>query len=151
MAEGDAPRIIADVSSYEQMLTALRARVTELQVNGERFDEYAGLPRGYLSKLVGAKPTRRIGMCSWQAVLSGLALRCLFVADEEAERRLRERLPPNNLSYVRADATHVVLTFRFMQKIGRLGAQARIDNSTKAQRQQWARRAAIARWRKANP
>ena len=69
MAEGSAPRILADVSSYEQMLAALRARVTELQVNGERFDEYAGLPRGYLSKLVGAKPTRRIGMCSWQAVL----------------------------------------------------------------------------------
>ena len=38
-----------------------------------------------------------------------------------------------------------------MQKIGRLGAQARVDNSTKAQRQEWARRAAIARWRKADP
>jgi len=32
---------------------------------------------------------------------------------------------------VRGGGTHVVLTFRFMQKIGRLGAQARIDNSTK--------------------
>jgi len=152
MAEGDEqPRIIADVSSYEQMLTALRARVAELQINGERFDEYAGLPRGYLSKLVGAKPIRRIGMTSWTPVLAGLGLRCLFVEDEAATQRLRDRLAPRNGSYVRADATHVVLTFRFMQKIGRLGAQARVDNSTKQQRRQWARRAAIARWRKAHP
>jgi hypothetical protein len=41
-----------------------------------------------------------------------------------------------------------VLTVRFFQKIGRKGAQARIDNSTKQQRQEWARKAAIARWRK---
>jgi hypothetical protein len=40
------------------MLEALRRRVNELALNGERFDEYAGLPRGYLSKLVGAKPVR---------------------------------------------------------------------------------------------
>jgi hypothetical protein len=149
MAEGEGPRVIADVSSYEQMLAALRARVNELQINGERFDEYAGLPRGYLSKLIGIRPVRRLGMTSFEPVLASLGLRCLLVVDEEAERRLRERLMPRNQSYVRADATHVVLTFRFMQKIGRLGAKARIDNSTKAQRQEWARKAAVARWRKA--
>jgi hypothetical protein len=152
MSAGDErPRIIADVSSYEQMLAALRARVTELQINGERFDEYAGLPRGYLSKLVGARPIRRLGMISFEPVLAALGLRCLFVEDQEATARLKNRLRPRDESYVRADATHVVLTFRFMQKIGRLGAQARIDNSTKQQRREWARRAAIARWQKANP
>jgi hypothetical protein len=151
LAEGVAPRIIASFDSYEGMLEAIRARVNELALNGERFDEYAGLPRGYFSKLVGAKPTRRLGMCSFSPVLAGLGLRCLFVEDEAATKRLKNRLPPRNGSYVRADATHVVLTFRFMQKIGRLGAQARIDNSTKQQRQEWARTAAIARWRKHNP
>jgi hypothetical protein len=48
-------------------------------------------------------------------------------------------------------APSIVLTVRFFQKIGRLGAQARIDNSTAEQRRKWARRAAIARWRKASP
>jgi hypothetical protein len=148
LAEGDErPKIIADVSSYEQMLDALRARVSALQVNGQIFDEYCGLPRGYLSKLVGANPVRRLGMTSFGPVVTALGLRCLFVEDEAATKRLRERVPPRNPAYVRGDATHVVLTFRFMQKIGRLGAQARIDNSTEAQRRKWARRAAIARWR----
>jgi hypothetical protein len=151
MAEGDErPRVIADVSSYEQMLDALRARVTALQVNGQIFDEYCGLPRGYLSKLVGANPVRRLGMTSFGPVVSALGLRCLFIEDEQATERLKKKLPPRNNSYVRADATHVVLTFRFMQKIGRLGAQARIDNSTPTQRRKWARQAAIARWRKAH-
>jgi len=151
MAEGEAPRIVASFDSYEGMLEALRGRVAELQISGERFDEFAGLPKGYLSKLFGARPVRRLGMVSFQPVLAGLGLRCLFVEDAQATQRLKNRVPPRNGSYVRADATHVVLTFRFMQKIGRLGAQARVANSTKAQRREWARRAAIARWRKANP
>ena len=150
MAEGDGPRVVAEFSDYAGMLDALRRRVNELALNGERFDEYAGLPRGYLSKLVGAKPTRRLGMVSFQPVLAGLGLRCLFVVDEEAERRLKERCQPRNSSYVRA-APSIVLTVRFFQRIGRKGAQARVDNSTKQQRQKWARNAAIARWRKANP
>jgi hypothetical protein len=148
MAEGDAPRVIADISSYEEMIAALRRRVNELNINGERFDEYAGLPRGYLSKLVGANPVRRLGMSSFEPVLSGLGLRCLFVEDEAATQRLKNRLPPRNGSYVRGGVTHLALTTRFMQKIGRLGAQARIDNSTEAQRRKWARQAAIARWAK---
>jgi hypothetical protein len=147
MAEG---RVLAEITSYEEMLTALRSRVTELQISGERFDEYAGLPRGYLSKLVGAKPIRRLGMQSFQPVLAGLGLRCLFVEDPEATERLKSRVPPRNGSYVRA-APSIVLTVRFFKRIGRLGAQARIDNWTKQQRQEWARKAAIARWRKADP
>jgi hypothetical protein len=44
-----------------------------------------------------------------------------------------------------------VLTVRYFKKIGRKGAQARVDNSTKAQRQEWARAAARARWKNGNP
>jgi hypothetical protein len=143
----ERPRVIASFHSYEGMLEALRTRVAELNVNGERFDEFAGLPRGYLSKLIGARPVRRIGMCSFEPLLSALGLKCLFVVDEAATQRLRDRVPPRNSSFVRG-TPRIVLTVRFFQRIGRRGAQARIDNSTAAQRQEWARRAAIARWRK---
>jgi hypothetical protein len=149
-AEGEGRRVVAEFSDYAGMLDALRRRVNELALNGERFDEYAGLPRGYLSKLVGAKLIRRLGMISFEPVLAGLGLRCLFVVDEEAERRLRNRVPPRNSSYVRGTPS-IVFTVRFFKKIGRKGAQARVDNSTKEQRREWARRAAIVRWRKANP
>jgi hypothetical protein len=88
-------------------------------------------------------------MTSLGPVVSGFGLRCLFVEDEAATQRLRNRLTPRNPAYVRS-APSIVLTLRFFQRIGRLGAQARVDNSTAEQRRKWARRAAIARWQKGN-
>jgi hypothetical protein len=140
-------RVIGEFVSYQDMLAVIRQRVQELNVNGECFDEYAGLPRGYLSKLIGVRPVRRIGLQSFQPLWTALGLKLRAIEDREATERLRNRLPPRNQSYVR-DAPSIVLTVRFFQKIGRLGAQARIDNSTEAQRRKWARHAANTRWAK---
>jgi hypothetical protein len=65
MPEGSAPRVIATFGSYAEMLEAIRARVNELQIHGERFDNFAGLPDGYFAKLVGVRPIRRLGMVSF--------------------------------------------------------------------------------------
>ena len=168
MSEGEGLRIVGEFVDYPGMLDALRRRVNELQLNGERFDEYAGLPRGYLSKLVGANPVRRLGMISFAPVLAGLGLRCLFVEDEAATQRLKKRVLPRNSSYARSVASYVTLPRKFMQAIGRKGGLARIanstarqrsksarlaikarfENSTMRQRQAWARKAARVRWRK---
>jgi hypothetical protein len=130
------------------MLAALRARVNELQINGERFDEYSGLPRGYLSKLIGARPIRRLGMTSFAPVLAGLGLRLLVIEDQEATERLKNCFPPRNQSYVRSVAVHGHLTTRFLQKIGRNGGENSRVNLSKRLRKQLARKAAFARWRK---
>jgi len=147
---GDEPRIIASFDSYEGMLDTIRERMRQLQVAGTAFDQFCGLPLAYTQKIIGPRPIRRLGMSSFGPVLNGLGLRCLFVEDPEGTERLKSRVPPRNGSYVRGGATHLTLTTRFMQKIGRLGARARIDNSTAEQRQKWARAAANARWGKAN-
>ena len=147
MAEGDEPRVIADVTSYEQMLAALRARVHELQLNGERFDEFAGLPRGYLSKLIGAKPIRRLGMTSFAPVLAGLGLRLLVIEDNAATERLKNKLPPRNQSYVRSVAVHTNVTTRFLRKIGAKGGENSRKFLGKRLVKQLARKAAAARWK----
>jgi hypothetical protein len=149
MSESEGPRVLADVCSYEHLLAALRARVAELQVNGERFDEYSGLPRGYLSKLIGAKPVRRIGPTSFQPVLAGLGLRLLVIEDDAATQRLRNSLPPRNQSYVRSVAVHGHLTTRFLQKIGRKGGENSRKYLGKRLVKQLARKAALARWHRA--
>jgi hypothetical protein len=132
---GDAPlRVVAEFSSYEGMLDALRARVAELNVNGERFDEYAGLPRGYLSKLVGARPVRRIGMCSFEPLLRALGLKCCFIVDDAATQRLRDRVQPRNGSFARAVYTLHTLTDRKWRRIQKIGRQARWKKLTKAER-----------------
>jgi len=126
----EVPRVVATLDSYAGMLDAIRARVNELQVSGERLDEYEGLPRGYYSKVAGAKPIRRLGMTSLAPILNGLGLKCPFIEDPEGTKRLKNRIAPRNSSYVR-DAPSIVLTVRFFKWIGRKGAQARVDNSTK--------------------
>ena len=88
-----------------------------------------------------------IGMTSMGPLFDALGLKCLFVENQKATERLMNRLPVRNQSYVRSTPS-IVLTMRFFKKIGRKGAQARIDNSTAELRRQWARRAALARWKK---
>jgi hypothetical protein len=133
------------------MLDVIRARVAELQINGERFDEYAGLPKGYLSKLIRAQPIRRIGMTSFEPLLVSLGLRCQFVEDPRGTERLKTRLVPRNPSFVRVmpAAASIVFTARMLKRIRRLGGQARMAQLTAKERSELGRRAALARWQKA--
>ena len=150
MAESEGPRVIAEFVDYPGMLAALRARVSELQISGERFDEFAGLPRGYLSKLVGARPVRRVGMTSFSPLMNALGLRCLFVEDSEGTERLKSRLKPRNPSYVRImpAAASIIFTARMLKRIRRLGGKARMAKLSAEERSALARRAAQARWRR---
>jgi hypothetical protein len=127
-------RIIAEFADYNGLLTAIRSRVNELQVNGERFDEYAGLPRGYLSKLVGANPIRSIGRTSMGPVFGALGIRCIIVEDEAATARLKSRLQPRNNSFSRATYTSLIITDRKWRQIQKIGRQARWKRLTKTQR-----------------
>jgi hypothetical protein len=143
-----APRILGQFADYDTMLAAIRARINELELNGERLDEYAGLPRGYVSKLVGARPIRRIAMTSMGPLFGALGICCVMFEDPNATARLKAKLKPRNQSYVRSVAVHGHLTTRFLSKIGRKGGENSRVNLGKRLRKQLARRAAAARWRK---
>jgi hypothetical protein len=150
LAEGDErPRIVATFDSYAGMLEAIRARVNELQIHGERFDAHVGLPEGYLSKLVGARPIRKLGMISFAPILNGLGLKCQFIEDLESTARLKNHVTPRNPSYVRTMPASAGITFtaRMLKRIRRLGGQARMAQMTAKERRELARKAALARWR----
>ena len=141
------PRVVGEFVDYQQMLDCLRARVTELQIAGDAFDDYVGLPRGYFAKIVGINPIRRVGMCSLGPILLGLGLRCQFVEDAQMTKQLKKRVAPRNSSFVRADRLHqIIFTGRKLQKIRRLGGTARMAQLTPAERSELARKAALARW-----
>ena len=154
-ADGELPvdepsRVVATFDSYAGMLEAIRARVHELQVNGERLDEYVGLPRGYYSKVAGARPIRRLGMTSFAPILNGLGLKCQFIEDPIGTERLKSRVPPRNASYVRnmPAATGILFTARMLKRIRRLGGMARMAKLTPEQRSELGKKAAAARWKK---
>ena len=118
-------RVIAEFNDYQGLLAALRSRVNQLAVNGERFDEFAGLPRGYLSKLIGANPVRRIGMTSMGPLFDALGIYCIIVENPITTQRLKNRIQPRNNSFMRASYTHLAITNRQWLKIQKLGRQAR--------------------------
>jgi hypothetical protein len=150
LAEDEPPRVIATFNSYAGMLEAIRARVHELQVNGERLDEYVGLPRGYYSKVAGANPIRRLGMTSFAPILNGLGLKCQFIEDPAATERLKSRVLPRNASYVRTmpAAAGILFTARMLKRIRRLGGLARMAKLTPEQRSELGKKAAATRWKK---
>ena len=134
MAEGDA-RPLAEFSDYTGMVDGLRKRASELALNGERFDEYAGLPRGYLSKLIGVNPVRRISMVSMGPLFSALGIYCVMFENKDATMRLQKRLTPRNGSYARRVSLYVNgITDRKWAQIQKLGRQARWKKLTKQQR-----------------
>jgi hypothetical protein len=153
MADDERPRVLGEFSSYDDMLAVIRQRVQELSINGERFDEYAGLPRGYLSKLVGANPTRRIGLISLAPLFCALGISGALFENKAATNRLRQRLKPRNNSYPRTTYTLRVVTDRQWSRIQKLGRQARWEKLSKHQRSaimravRAGRKAAAARWR----
>ena len=127
-------RAIAEFVSYDEMLNAVRNRVSELQIQGERFEHFAGLPTGYLSKLVGARPIRRIAMTSMGPLFSALGIYCVMFEDPVATARLKNRVTPRNNSYPRATYTLSVITDRKWRRIQKLGRKARWKKLTKRQR-----------------
>jgi hypothetical protein len=148
MAEGEG-RVIATFDSYAGMVEAIRNRINELALNGERFDEFAGLPRGYLSKLVGARPVRRVGMTSMGPLFGALGIYCIVVENPAATARLKNGLVPNQSNYMRPTYTHLIITNRKWARIQKIGRQARWERLSKQERSKAMEALALKRWKKA--
>jgi hypothetical protein len=145
----DERRRIAAFSDYAGMLAAIRGRVNELQINGERFDDFAGLPRGYLSKLIGVRPVRRISMVSMGPLFEALGITCVMVEDPTATARLKRELKPRNNSFARRTALYVTTTTsRQWSRVQKLGRAARWDKLSDEQKSEIMREVRAARERK---
>jgi hypothetical protein len=152
-----SPKVLAEFSTYPEMLAAFRIRANELKIarSNETTAAVAGLTPGYLAKLLAPKPVRRIGMDSLGPVLGVLGVKLLMVVDEQAIARLamlgakREdmRLKVRNENLVH----HIVIqtTGRFLKKIASLGGKARMQKLRSSRRLVSHQKMAIAaRWSK---
>jgi hypothetical protein len=141
----EQPRIVGEFDTYAGLVAALRVRIAELDVAGERLDEIAGLPRGYFQKLLGTRPRKRLGMQSLSDVFGALAVKAVLVEDEAALAKVSGRLVKRKY-VVPSAAVHVEISHRFLRKIGAIGGRARAAGLTPQQRSRIARKMARARW-----
>jgi hypothetical protein len=140
-------RTLAEFSDYAGMINAIRDRVRELEIHGEAFDEYAGLPEGYLSKLIGTNPIRRIGMTSLGPLFTALGVTCVMIENTAGTARLKKRLRPRNGSFVRSGTTHFILTSRELRRRQKNGRKNRWEKLSPEQRSEVMRVLAERRWR----
>jgi len=119
--------VLGEVTDYPSMMRILRERANDLHINrsGEETAKLSGLPDRYLSKLLGPRPVRRIGMRSMGAVLGVLQIKFIAVVDEEAVRRYGNRVQKRDERLVRSGTVTIELSRRHMKAIGRKGGQAR--------------------------
>ena len=106
---------------------------SDLKISSDQNAAVAGLPSGYLQKVIGSRPVKKIGAKSFGPILGLLGVRLLMIVDAEACERYGKRLRTRTESLVRDKAWHVVLTRKFLQKAGRKGGLARTENLTPAE------------------
>ena len=99
MAEGDGPRVIAELSNYDELIGGLRLRAAELNLSGADADRLSGLPERYAQKLLGPNQIRRLGAISLGPFLGALGVRGWLVEDKTAVERLKTRITPRQSSY----------------------------------------------------
>jgi hypothetical protein len=87
-----APRQLAVIHDYDELLAAIRARRDELQITHETIDDVSGLQPGYTSKLFAPRPIRHLHSVSLGLVLGALGLAIVLVEDQIALARVSGRL-----------------------------------------------------------
>jgi hypothetical protein len=141
---------LAICRSYQELITALRARVVELGTTGESVDDVAGLPQRYTAKLLAPIPIKTLGKISLGPLLGALGLALVVVEDREALARIRDRLTPTKGSHAFLPTTQrrKHRPFTGDSEWGRIMRARRTVLSSPKTRQRQARHAILTRWRR---
>jgi hypothetical protein len=139
-----SPRVIAVARDYDQLITAIRARRDELQVTHITIDEVAGLQGGYAGKLLCDPPIKLLGKVSFGCVLGALGLAVVLVQDNDALKKVQDRLVTRKHRKMRPDRSHTWFTAENAREM----AKRRAAKMSAKERSASASKAARARWRK---
>jgi hypothetical protein len=91
-----------ECKNYDAFHAALRRRADDLKLARIVLDELAGLPTGYVGKLLGLGKVRGVGRISMGPLLQALGLKLVIVEDPEALHRIKARdLPERTENLVR--------------------------------------------------
>jgi hypothetical protein len=153
------PPVVGTADHYRKFVELARARIEELGLTFESVDALAGFPQRYTATLMcGGKA---MSVFSFFTLARALALTPVFQHDEAqladlrrradwiAFRRKGERYRPK-LTTGRHRVIEVKLYPDLLRKRAMLGVQARMEKLSPKRRSAIARKAALARWRRAN-
>jgi hypothetical protein len=93
---------LAEITSYDGLILALRARQDQLNVSLATIDYVAGFPDRYSGKILSLRGARRIGMQSLGPLLGALGLKLIAVDDPEQLAKIRRRLEPRDEAHTKS-------------------------------------------------
>lgn len=146
------PRPIAVVRAhqgYRGIVAAFRARADQLDVSRTTLDNIAGLPAGYVQKLLATHPLKTLGPDSWGPLLGGTGMAIVFIEDPEALAQIEGRLDPRDNKNVRVlTPASIVPELALITALTARGmVTLRNARLTPQQRKRIAKKAALARWK----
>jgi hypothetical protein len=140
-------KVLAEITSDQGLLDALRAQADTLDVTRDSIDREAGFTPGYASKLLSPRQIKRFGGMSRYALIGALGAKLVLVEEVRIRTKLeKRRVKPGMLAVSVGRGKHRMMSKRFLRKIAPRGGNMRAHNLTPRRRKQIARKAARARW-----
>lgn len=139
--------------NHDELIDLLRARKDELGLSNQFVDQVGGIAAGHCDQLLGPSAHKSLGRHSINALLGVLAVKIALVVDEEQLRVMEGKFEARITRNVHASSR---ISQRAMDRIKPIvlsewstaANAARNKLLTRKQRQEIARNAAKAKWRK---
>lgn len=148
--------LIAEVTSYTELIEGLRTRVGELGVRYQDFDELAGFPAGLTGKVFGMLQVKRLGPEKMFDAIRAAGLRIRIEVDPEQlakmQGRISENFNPRQANQARpgnsaSPASSAILS-RVFKPLARMGGKARWRKTSKKDQREHMRLMGIASGKK---
>jgi len=82
---------LAEVRTWNDLHSALRARAESLDLSRESPDHLSGLHSGYSAKILAPNPIRNLGRVSLGALLGALGVKLVLTEDPAVLEKIRPR------------------------------------------------------------
>jgi hypothetical protein len=145
---------VTAVTSYTELIGAIRERIGELGIRYEDFDVLAGFAPGLSGKVFGPSQVRRLGPEKLFDALCAASLKITTEPDADQLAKMQKQMAEKcqvrqaNQARMQNEAspagTHRM--GRFFRYFAKMGGKARMRKMTKAQRSKHGRHAATQRW-----
>lgn len=143
------------VTSYTEMMAAIRCQVGALQLKLTDFDELAGFPAGLSGKVFGPMQVKRLGPEKLFDALRAAGLRIRVEVDPEQVAMMQARIAANFLPREANQARNgnhasplgMQLKARVLKQLATKGGKTRMSMLSKAELSAYQSKTANARWR----
>jgi transcriptional regulator with XRE-family HTH domain len=147
-------QLVGGFSDYDQLIEALRARISEVGLSYRVLEEIAGMAEGQVAKYLSDARVKNLSVSSLLQISEAIGVRGVFISDERLLRKYRPLYEMRDAAKAHAHrrARLGATTLKrvrpvILSELGKKANAARNAKLSPETRRALARAAAMARWR----